>query len=71
MSAFPWLQIAANKGNVIAQYNLWFEYIHVASFKNLCLARFWLKEAEKNGFTEATGLLEELEESESNKIDKK
>ena len=57
ISAFPWIQIAANEGNVIAQYNLAFIYMHWAIFKNIHIARFWLKEAEKNGLTEATELL--------------
>ena len=70
ISAFSWLNIAANEGNVIAQYNLGFIYMHSDIFKNIQLARFWLKEAEKNGEKEATGLLEELEESESKKIGK-
>ncbi len=43
--------------------------MHVDFLKNIRLARFWLKEAEKNGLTDATELLKELEESESNQID--
>ncbi len=69
--AFGWLQIAANKGHAVAQYNLGSTYMDVALFKNIKLAVFWLKEAEKNGEEMATERLKELEESESNKIDKK
>ena len=65
ISSFPWLQIAANGGHVVAQYNLGYIYMNSGLFKNIYLARFWLEEAKKNGSTEATGLLKELERAES------
>jgi TPR repeat protein len=65
------LEIAANHGHAAAQYNLGYLYTKVSFLKNLRLARFWLKEAEKNGSTSATRLLKKLEESESKKDEKK
>jgi TPR repeat protein len=71
VSSFVWLEIAANHGHASAQYNLGYTYMNVSIFKNLRLARFWLKEAEKNGRTNATRLLKKLEELESNQIEQK
>ena len=71
VSSFVWLEIAANHGHASAQYSLGYIYMKVSIFKNLRLARFWLKEAEKNGRTTATRLLKMLEESESKKDENK
>ncbi len=62
ISELPWLEIAAINGNVLAQYNLGQTYLHSHLFKNVRLARFWFKEAEKNGSTEAKMRLEEMKE---------
>ena len=70
IAACPWIQIAANKGHVTAQYNLGYLYMHWDIIENKQLARFWLKEAEKNGLSEATELLKELEGPELDRIDK-
>ncbi len=69
--AFGWLQIAANQGHAKAQYNLGSTYMEVALFKNMELAKFWLKKAEKNGEKWATERLVELEEIELNQKEKK
>jgi TPR repeat protein len=69
VSSFVWLEIAANHGKANAQFNLGYLYTKVSFLKNLRLARFWLKEAEKNGSTSAPRLLKMLEESESKKDD--
>ncbi len=71
VSSFVWLQIAANKGLARAQNNLGCIYMDEGIFKNLRLAKFWLKEAEKNGSPMATRWLKKLEESESKKDEKK
>jgi len=68
--AFGWLQIAANMGCAKAQYTLGSTYMDVNLFKNIRLARYWLKEAEKNGLIKATERLEELGKSESSQIEK-
>ncbi len=44
--------------------------MHWDIIENKQLARFWLKEAEKNGLSEATELLKELEGPELDRIDK-
>ncbi len=71
VSSFVWLQIAANRGLARAQNNLGCIYMDEGIFKNLRLARFWLKEAEKNGSTMATRWLKKLEEIEPNQIEQK
>ena len=66
MSGLSWMNIAANHGNVTAQLNMANLYLYDGRLKNLKLAVFWLKEAEKNGSTEAIKLLKEIEKSETN-----
>lgn len=61
VSAFPWLHIAANRGNVDAQYVMGYTYAYTGLFKNLALARFWLNEAARNGSPKAKALLGELD----------
>lgn len=60
ISAFPWLQIAANRDNADAQYAMDYTCLYVSIVKNIQLARYWLRRASENGSVEATALLREL-----------
>ena len=59
ISSFPWLQIAANRNDVDAQYIMGYTCVHVDLFKNIPLAKFWLNEASRNGSIRAKELLKE------------
>jgi TPR repeat protein len=60
VSAFSWLHIAANGNDAIAQYTMGYICIYSNVFKNISLARFWLKEASNNGDVKARRLLEDI-----------
>jgi TPR repeat protein len=61
---FYWLNIAAENGHPIAQYNLATELFEGSDLKNKTRAQFWAKMAAQNGVREAIELLKELERKE-------
>lgn len=58
--AFPWLHIAALRGNVDAQYNAGYIYYSHKLFRSNSLAKYWLNRASTHGSSEAKLLLNEV-----------
>ena len=58
--ALYWLTIAAENGHAVAQYNLAVFLLEDRDTRSRQRARFWLKQASKQGHTKATELLKEV-----------